>query len=188
MQTHFFFGYGSLVNRGTHAYDHAYPARLSGWRRAWRKGGPRQICYLTAMRDPDCAIDGLIAEVPGGDWAALDAREEGYNRHSATHAVAHDGPGHAEIAVYAVPEEDLSHGDDDHPILLSYLDAVCQGFLHVYGPAGLEHFFATTDGWDIAPIRDDRVERLYPRAQVLHADETAMIDAMLARHGCRIIR
>ena len=75
MNDPFFFGYGSLVNRNTHDYGQAHPAQISGWRRAWRRSPSRDLCYLTAVPDPASTIEGLIAAVPNGDWAALDIRE-----------------------------------------------------------------------------------------------------------------
>ena len=64
MQTAYFFGYGSLVNRHTHIYAPAHHATVQGWRRAWRVAADRQVAFLTVIRDEDCAIDGLIAPVP----------------------------------------------------------------------------------------------------------------------------
>lgn len=73
----FFFGYGSLVNRGTHDYAQAQKARANGWRRAWRSTPLRALCYLTAVPSDGDYIEGLIAAPPGDDWAALDRRERG---------------------------------------------------------------------------------------------------------------
>ena len=48
MSHDFFFGYGSLVNRATHDFPEAHPARVTGWRRAWRHTDLRPVAYLTA--------------------------------------------------------------------------------------------------------------------------------------------
>ena len=85
----YFFGYGSLVNLSTHDFPDPRPARLKGWRRAWRHTDLRPVAFLTAIPDPDAEIDGMIAHVPGDDWAALDEREWAYDRILATHAVIH---------------------------------------------------------------------------------------------------
>ena len=167
-----FFGYGSLVNRRTQTYPGARPMRVAGWRRAWRHTGLRETAFLTARPDPDSAIDGLAADVPDGDWAALDAREAAYVR-----TALPEGP-----QIYHIPEGLHAPASRAHPILLSYLDVVVQGYLEVFGEAGVEAFFATTDGWD-APIRDDRGDPLYPRAQRLSVAETALVDRWLARVG-----
>ena len=94
----------------------------------------------------------------------------------ARHAAQTD-PAPGEVSVYAVdPADWVPQGD--HVILRSYLDVVMQGFLHVFGSDGAAQFVRTTDGWDI-PIRDDRAAPIYPRAQVLTAEETALVDALL---------
>ncbi|MCB1343508.1 MAG: gamma-glutamylcyclotransferase [Pseudooceanicola sp.] len=185
MRDPWFFGYGSLVNRATHDYPAPRPARLDGWARAWRHTSLRDVAFLTAVRAPGVAIEGLIAAVPRGDWAALDAREWAYERLVAQD-VAHDMPDALEIAVYAVPEAHQAAPDVAHPILLSYLDVVVQGYLREFGVEGVDRFFATTTGWD-APILDDRAAPRYPRAQVLTAQETALVDSRLARIGAMIV-
>ncbi|MCB1333799.1 MAG: gamma-glutamylcyclotransferase [Roseivivax sp.] len=186
MRPAFFFGYGSLVNRHTHRYDAAHAASVRGWRRAWRYTPDRQVAYLTAVRDADCRIDGLVAHVPGGNWAALDLREHAYERLNVTADVTHPGDPLAEVAIYAIAPERLHLPDADHPVLLSYVDVVVQGYLHVYGAAGAERFFDTTTGWN-APIRDDRANPQYPRAQRLSDAERAVVDAALARLDCTVL-
>ncbi|TDL74925.1 gamma-glutamylcyclotransferase [Palleronia sediminis] len=176
-----FFGYGSLVNRRTHGYGPTHPATLSGWRREWRATLLRPAAFLTARPVPGGAVDGLIAPVPGGDWAALDLRETGYDRVPAT-GVAH-GLDHAPpIAVYSIPPADDGPAGA-RPILLSYLDVVVQGFLQVFGEAGADRFFASTDNWAL-PVADDRKAPLYPRAQSLAPAERRFVDSRLDDLGC----
>ena len=172
-----FFGYGSLVNHATHGYDNARPARLSGWRRRWVATSLRPVAYLS-VEPWEGEIAGLVAEVPGGDWTALDAREAAYDKHPVTvrlHACGSDTP----ARVYAVTPAHAAPPDTRHPVLLSYIDTVVQGFLEVFGTAGAEDFFATTAGWD-SPILNDRDAPRYPRATVLTAAERAIVDAQLA--------
>ncbi len=170
-----FFGYGSLVNRATHDYPGARPARLTGWRRVWVHTSLRPVAFLSVHPGAG-AIMGLLADVPGGNWAALDAREAAYARH----AVTAEGPAGPEDAqVYAVPAGSGQPPRGAHPILQSYLDCVVQGFLREFGPDGAADFFASTDGWD-APILNDRATPIYPRAQALTHDERAFVDAALA--------
>lgn len=183
--TPFFFGYGSLVNRRTHAYPHAVPARVSGWRRAWRKSPLRQRCFLTAVPSPGDEIDGLMAAVPGSDWAALDAREHAYRRVDASDAVRHSLAGAATVAIYAIPAGAHHDPGPDHPVLLSYIDVVVQGFLREFGAAGVARFFDTTDGWHV-PVVDDRAQPIYPRAQTLSPEERAHVDEGLARLSAKI--
>ena len=176
-----FFGYGSLVNRATHDYPGAEPALLAGWRRVWVHTALRPVAFLSVEPAPGVAIAGLVAEVPRGDWAALDAREYAYRRHAVTAAAHPCGSGIA-AQVYAVPQPQSASPSQTHPILLSYLDAVVQGFLREFGPAGAADFFATTAGWD-APVLDDRAAPRYPRAQPLSRAETGLVDRLLADHG-----
>ncbi|MFT6676522.1 MAG: hypothetical protein ACJAVM_002726 [Sulfitobacter sp.] len=177
--TPYFFGYGSLVNRKTHTYPDAHPARLNGWRRAWVRTRLRDIVYLTVVPDKNCSIDGLVAAVPAADWSALDLRETGYHRHHSGLSVTHPIPDQPDIAHYVVsPDNMVAAGE--HGILLSYLDVVVQGFLHEFGTAGVSRFFDTTQGWD-TPVFDDRATPSYPRHQTLTAAETALVDHHLNR-------
>ncbi|MBU2959416.1 gamma-glutamylcyclotransferase [Citreicella sp. C3M06] len=182
----FFFGYGSLVNRGTHHFTPLHPATAHGWRRAWRCTDAREAAFLTAVPDPDGTLLGMIAHVPADDWAALDEREAAYDRLGAGLKITHEAPGVAELALYAIAPERMRGPSDAHPLLLSYLDVVVQGYLLEYGVEGAEHFFATTDGWD-CPILDDRAAPRYPRAQRLGDPERAVVDRHLARLGSRRI-
>lgn len=182
----FFFGYGSLVNRATHDYADAHPAQLRGWRRAWRHTSLRPVAYLTAVPAPGEEIDGLIAHVPGDDWAALDEREYAYDRHPVTDLTAHQVPRDLHVQVYAIPKDRHTLPDPSSPVLLSYIDVVIQGYLREFGPEGVMRFFETTDGWD-APILDDRAQPIYPRHQRLSADEHDLVQAGLASVNARIV-
>lgn len=182
----YFFGYGSLVNRDTHAFADTRRAQLTGWRRVWRHTMIRPVAYLTVVPDPASVIDGLIAPVPSGEWAALDTRERAYDRVAAHHQVRHPLPHAPEIAVYAIPHGRHGTPDETCPVLLSYLDVVVQGYLREFGEEGVRRFFETTDGWD-APVLDDRAAPRYPRHRVLTGDERRHVDDMLRDAGVRII-
>ena len=177
--TPYFFGYGSLVNRNTHDYPDTRPARLQGWRRAWVRTAGREVVFLSVNPHRETTIDGLVAAVPGADWAALDAREYGYARHASGGAVLHDILPSPDVSHYAIPPEKTGAAGD-HVILLSYLDVVVQGFARVYGIDGVTRFFDTTDNWD-TPVLDDRDDPLYPRHQPLTDEEKALVDENLAR-------
>lgn len=183
----FFFGYGSLVNTATHVYDRHHRARLDGWRRVWRHTPFREMAFLTAEPFEGSYIDGLIAAVPGADWAALDLRETGYDRVPLSHGISHEAENTGDIAVYHIPEDKHGPADEDRPILLSYLDVVVQGYLQVFGTEGGQHFFDTTAGWH-GPVLDDRAAPQYPRAQVLSREETGFVDRALADLGARLVK
>ena len=181
MKQAFFFGYGSLVNRSTHDFSQAQTASATGWRRAWRSTRLRPVSFLTAVPDSSCEIDGLIAHVSNDDWAALDEREHAYARVDAAHQVTHGlGNSASSIAIYAIESGHHFDPSFDHPILLSYLDVVIQGYLKEFGEAGAMRFFETTSGWE-APLLNDRAKPLYPRHKTLTADELAFVDDALAR-------
>ena len=186
MKDVFFFGYGSLVNRQTHAYGHAERATVRGWRRIWRHTALRPVAFLTAVPDPQSTIDGLIAPVPNGDWRALDAREHAYDRVVLKDSPDHPLPYDPQVAIYSIPRGKHGAPDMAHPVLLSYLDVVVQGYLHEFGEAGVARFFQTTDGWD-APMLDDRAHPHYPRHQSLPPDETALVDHWPDHLGARVV-
>lgn len=176
----FFFGYGSLVNRDTHDFPRATPARVTGWRRVWRHSHRRPAAYLSVEAAPGQVIDGLVAAVPGGDWAALDLREAAYDRlRLRPDDVEHALPHPVDVHIYRT---DIAHAEpaSKHPILLSYLDCVVQGFLRVFGAEGADRFFATTDGWH-TPVLNDRAVPQYARHVDLTGAERSFIDERLAR-------
>jgi hypothetical protein len=136
------------------------------------------------VQNPATRIDGLIAAVPGADWAALDKREYSYERHASGGAVVHDLAPAPDIAHYAIPA-DIAVDHGDHVILLSYLDVVVQGFLREFGTDGAARFFDTTDGWD-TPILNDRAAPIYPRHQTLTEAETTVVDQHMNRLSVQI--
>lgn len=186
MPAPYFFGYGSLVNRTTHDYTNSSQARLDGWRRVWRHTDEHPTAYLSVEQVEGGQIDGLIAHVPDGDWAALDTREIGYERFWATPDVIHDNGSDIDIAVYKVPRYRQGDQTGLRPIQLSYIDVVVQGFLGEFGPKGVARFFETTHGWE-TPVLNDRAAPRYPRHQKLSKSETALVDDHLAALSVRFV-
>lgn len=183
----FFFGYGSLVNRGTHDFPQAARARVRGWARTWKRTKLRQLAFLTAVEAPGVEIEGLIAAVPRADWAALDAREYAYDRHVVVEIDHELGQWpKLDVQIYRTRPEHDSDGSDEHPILLSYLDTVIQGYLTEFGEAGARRFFDTTAGWE-APVLDDRAAPIYARTTPLTRDERGFVDDELRLRGVRRI-
>lgn len=177
------FGYGSLVNRATHAYPSVSPARLAGWRRCWVHVASRRNAFLSVEPAADSEILGLVCDVPAADVPALDRREAAYQRHEVAASI---GPVPVTAELYRVPAETARAPTSASPVLLSYIDVVVQGFCREFGDEGAEHFFRTTAGW-AAPVVDDRASPVYSRAQVLTASQRATVDAGLLRVGAPII-
>lgn len=182
--TAYVFGYGSLVNRATHDYANAHPATLPGWRRIWRHVEGRTVAFLTALPDRSSEIEGLVAGVPDHAWEALDLRERSYLRETASDVRHALGEG-VEVRLYHAPEHLHRPHSEYHPILLSYLDAVVQGYFREFGEGGVRRFFETTDGWD-APILNDRRSPRYARHQLLTDVERNLTDSLLANVGAEV--
>lgn len=176
----FSFGYGSLVNRGTHELSPIFPATIRGWRRRWchKVDAPfGTVTSLSVMPDPAAQITGLILGTPDQVRHALDVREKGYDRHRIDpDAMCHDGPADAEVELYQSLRQ--GPGSAEAPILLSYIDTVMQGFQREFGADGVRAFLCETDGWD-APILRDRHAPRYPRATDISAAEAARHDDLL---------
>ena len=174
------FGYGSLVNAGTHDHARLRPATLHGWRRAWRQTEGRPTPYLTVERVDGGAVPGAVADVADVAWSALDAREAGYERHRVD---AELRPGGAGVVVYAVARG--LPGAATGAIRLSYLDVVVQGMLRLHGEAGVADLFNRTEGW--GPVLDDRAAPRYARARRLPPEEARLTDAGLRRIGAVVL-
>lgn len=181
MSDPFFFGYGSLVNRATHDFPRVARARVHGWARVWKRTRLRHVAFLTAVESPGTEIEGLIAAVPGADWAALDEREYAYHRLPVAR-IEHEHGALDDIQIYRTRPEHDTDATHDHPILLSYLDTVIQGYLREFGEAGALRFVETTGGWD-THVLDDRAAPIYPRAQMLTRHERGFVDDILSEHG-----
>jgi len=178
MNDPFFFGYGSLVNRATHDFPHPARATVRGWARTWKKTNLRKVAFLTAVEAHGEELDGLIAAVPGADWGALDEREWAYHRLPVVE-IDHEHPPLSDIQIYRTKAEHDADPSSDHPILLSYVDVVVQGYLREFGRDGADRFFASTHGWNVS-VLDDRTAPIYPRHQSLTIEEMAFVDRCLA--------
>ena len=159
-----FFGFGSLVNTGTHKYEMLAPARVNGWARTWIHHDLYSHSLLSVTPEPDTHIHGLMARVPNDDWAELDIRENGYARYALA-----PGEWQADTTLTALHESDIQmykhasggFAQPDKPILWSYLETVLYGYYQVFGSAGVAAFMATTRHW--TDVLDDRADPIYPR-------------------------
>ena len=189
----FYFGYGSLVNGDTRAPGGiAVAGRLSGWVREWRIAGPTAyggVCSLTVRPEPGAEVAGVMVREHRDGLAALDEREWRYERCDlADGAFRPDADATLPTAgfVYTARAEHYRWGDEDHPILQSYVDCVLAGFLKLWGEAGVRDFVETTRGWHV-PIRADRKAPLYPRAVRTDDEALSFFDDVLREAGARWI-
>jgi cation transport protein ChaC len=188
------FGYGSLVNRQTlQPGGNVRPGVLHGWVREWRIAGQTpagRSCALTVRPHENGRIMGVLIEQSAAGLPDLDRREWRYDRHRiADDAFWYTGAenGAADAAfVYCAKREHYRWGDADHPIFLSYIDVVLNGYADVFGDDGVDHFVATTNGWQV-PILNDRSAPRYPRAQPVSRARQRRFDAALAAIGARFL-
>ena len=141
---------------------------------------------LSVCREEGAFCDGLLVIDRLENLAAVDAREICYLRRLvAPHEleVVRAVPDGCPVYVYEADVEAPLYPEPS-TILQSYLDAVLQGFLSVYGETGVRRFLADTIGFD-TPIDADRYAPVYPRAVLLSDTERVLFDAMLAeKAGC----
>ncbi|WP_310620229.1 gamma-glutamylcyclotransferase family protein [Flexibacterium corallicola] len=195
-----YFGYGSLVNERTLPKETTVIAgTLRGWVREWRgcsrwrDGSVDEtsgLCVLTVRREPASLIKGAMVLDVAANLPKLDEREWHYSRIALNH-----GDFRADSAenipqgsfLYEVTDPYYEWGNDEFPVLLSYVDCVLAGFYRLWGESGLEHFMETTLGWDHVPVLNDRAAPLYPRAQVLSPELQQRIDWHLEKNSVRVI-
>jgi hypothetical protein len=174
------FGYGSLVHTGTHGFQSLGPGTLMGWERVWLHRTDRPFARLSVHPRPGARLRGLVADVAPAQWADLDLREAGYDKHSVT---AETGSGALDACLYVIPDAPKA---DPRPILMSYLETVLAGF-HTQDPQdGIEDFFATTTGWD-GPVLDDCAAPHYPRHRPPAPDLRQTINQCLAERGVPVV-
>ncbi len=189
-----YFGYGSLVNGRTRTgAGRTWTGTLKGWKRQWRIAGqtPRgKICTLTVIAEPSSSIRGVIVEDQVHRLADLDKREWRYDRYRfSTSEFSADETRSGAVSsqsafIYSAKQDHYRWGDDEHPILQSYVDCVLKGFLSLWGEEGVRHFVEETEGWHVPMLRD-RDEPIYPRAERLTPEEAEMFDDILHNHGAR---
>ncbi len=179
-----YFGYGSLVNVETlNAQTVVTPGRLSGWRREWRIRGkdPKGfgVCSLTVVPEEGSTVFGVAASEPKKGLDVLQRREWKYDRIDGVgpsfRCDARQLAGAEDMFLFRAKPEHYEWGDDEHPILQSYVDCVLAGFHAFWGEAGVRHFMDTTHGWHV-PILADRERPIYPRSVKLSRELRDLID------------
>ena len=186
-----YFGYGSLVNENTlrTKYIASIPAELKNWRRMWDiptgiDFGAETVSLLTARPSENHATKGVIVFDLAENLPDVDKREHNYDRRTIQH---HDidiadefRDLNCDFYVYEAHKHPNPSGEKP-PILQSYLDAVLQGFLNIYGESGVEDFVQSTANFH-TPILQDRHTPRYPRSVSLSHRERELIDYFLRQN------
>lgn len=187
-----YFGYGSLVNRKTlrTTYVDAVRGELKGFRREWNIRGETPhgpVCALTASRDPDMSIQGLLVVDLAENLGQVDEREARYDRMrlSDMDLDLEADIDVSELYVYQAKSTFVGLQDPKFPIWQSYVDAVMQGYMTEFGEAGLQRFVSQTRGWEQA-ILADRDAPHYPRAVELSVSEQRLFDDLIREIRPRI--
>jgi len=206
-----YFGYGSLVNRDTRPQnEQAYPARLYGWRRVWGHRVVRDDAILARSNRSCCSlsvekcaekprensnqsinsnvrckdyIDGVVVTIPIVELAALDQREDGYDRLKVP-ASDFDLPDSCvaqHIHMYVSDATHSGRSNRQYPILQSYIDCVLAGYCAVFEQTGMQQFVESTIGWD-GIIENERNNPRYPRAVQLPNSQLVLFDSVINNH------
>lgn len=184
-----YFGYGSLVNKHTlrTKFLGIRRAEIRGWRRMWLPRGNEAAALLSVRPAPEYQTQGVVVYDRAEHLPAVDEREAGYLRRvvdTADVTIA-GAPGQVPLYVYEAERHAESAAALHAPILQSYLDAVLQGFLLLYGEASVRRFVAETEGFETQVIAD-RHAPLYPRSVVLTDAEMRLFDALVSARGASI--
>ncbi|ALN73105.1 MULTISPECIES: gamma-glutamylcyclotransferase family protein [unclassified Aureimonas] len=186
-----YFGYGSLVNKRTlrTKFLGIRRAEVRGWRRAWLPRKGQSMALLSVRPEDEAVTQGVVVYDLADHLPAVDEREAAYHRRVVM-------PGHIAVRGHALPDVPLFiyEGKPEEPdaaeagaaILQSYLDAVLQGFLSLYGEEGLQRFVEETEGFETA-ILTDRSAPLYPRPVMLAEGEAALFDRLVSARGARFV-
>ncbi|MEF2072742.1 gamma-glutamylcyclotransferase family protein [Consotaella aegiceratis] len=186
-----YFGYGSLVNRRTLRTKFLGIRRASvrGWRRFWLPRGVPPVALLSVKPDGDHVTQGVVVYDRADHLPAVDEREAGYTRRRVDPAAvdiealpAPDVP----LFIYEANRNEPDAADLDCRILQSYLDAVLQGFLALYGEDGVRRFVDETEGFE-AKVLCDRAAPLYPRSVEIGAQEGELFDALVQDRGATFV-
>lgn len=176
-----YFGYGSLVNPDARSRSAvAIPAVARGWIRQWRHCSDEgvKMCALTVERRTGVTIAGVLLIEDEGAVAIVDEREYDYHRQSTPIQPATSPAIQIPLDPFLYVANNPRWGDQECPILRTYVDCVLSGYIRTFGYDGAVEFAHTTEGWD-CPIYDDRRAPLYPRAVTLSSSEREAIEEIL---------
>lgn len=184
-----YFGYGSLVNKHTlrTKFLGIRRASVTGWRRFWLPRSSDGPALLSVRPDPGHVTQGVVVYDHADHLPAVDEREAGYLRRvieADRVGIETAPPGKAPLYLYEAERGAPNAAEVDAYILQSYLDAVLQGFLLLYGEAGVARFVAETEGFETTVLQDRAAPR-YPRAVSLQPDEAALFDRLVSDRKAR---
>ncbi|WP_062202825.1 gamma-glutamylcyclotransferase family protein [Aureimonas sp. AU12] len=182
-----YFGYGSLVNRLTlrTRFLGIRRASVTGWRRAWMRRASPNMALLSVRPDEGFETQGVVVYDHADHLPSVDEREAAYVRRVVMpgHAIVENAPvPDVPIFIYEASPEEPDAAELGATIMQSYLDAVLQGFLSLYGEAGVRRFVEETEGFETAILRD-REAPLYPRSVILRGGDAELFDALVAARG-----
>ncbi len=186
-----YFGYGSLVNKRTlrTRFLGIRRAEVSGWRRAFLPRAGRPMAILSVRPEEGATTQGVVVYDLADHLPAVDEREAGYIRRVVMPAhvsIRGGAPADVPLFIYEAAPEEPDAAEVGATILQSYVDAVLQGFLSLYGEAGLRRFVEETEGFETTILRD-RAAPLYPRPVELGAGEAVLFDRLVTERGGRFI-
>lgn len=191
-----YFGYGSLVNVKTLSdQTQVTPGTLKGWVRQWSISGRETtgsgVCSLCVVPREGSEIRGVLASESRAGLERLEKREHMYDKvvgiGEAFRCDLEGKGGPSDMFLFRAKDEHYGWGDEENPILQSYVDCVAAGFHAFWGEEGVRHFFETTEGWHV-PILADRDAPKYPRAVIIEDEVRTLIDELLADLDVRYIR
>ncbi|MGH2990043.1 MAG: hypothetical protein ACRDMA_09295 [Solirubrobacterales bacterium] len=195
-EPHYVVGYGSLMEAASkeRSWRHAgvsLPVRVRGFERSWNARG-RDIGFSTTFLgvEPKAAaqmVAALYRVYDHGDFAAGDAREDGYCRmlvapSQVTMLDGSDVPDRGKIWIYVLNAERSHLPDARFPIVQSYVDIFLSGCIELARLVVADDVdllaacITTTRGWPGYWVND----RIYPRRPFQQPNATR-IDEMLHR-------
>ncbi|WP_416355441.1 gamma-glutamylcyclotransferase family protein [Aureimonas phyllosphaerae] len=186
-----YFGYGSLVNRATlrTKFLGIRRASVTGWRRFWMPRRTPEAALLSVRPTEGFETQGVVVYDLADHLPAVDEREAGYIRRVVmpSHVTIEDAPApDVPLFIYEASPVEPDAADVGAFILQSYLDAVLQGFLSLYGETGVRRFVTETEGFATRIVADRAAPR-YPRSVVLSAGEADLFDRLVCDRGARIV-
>jgi hypothetical protein len=175
VQSHFIFGYGSLLcsqSRAMTCPEHAHavvtPVAVRGVERIWSKRTHRMTAMGIRFNSKACTV-GVLLPVTVQDIKAFDRREQGYDRielrlsdidrvpflkeehyqqkDHVTFLNAKEQNARHAVKIWVYIQKENRPPSEQHPIVQSYVDTILRGCLNVGGEDFAREFIRSTKGW-----------------------------------------